>query len=144
MLAGLLFQSAYEWRRCLHRLFPVVPVALIPTSDDKCCQWNSFQYGTHLIARLLNVVGCSLVALYYLLRFTPEWLIEGDNRCDVICSHMNLSVECTHDMLPGYKSIIGNTHTDDCPGWSPVCTICIIPDQAGLGDVQRCSGWHTR
>ena len=56
------------------------------------------------------------------------------------CSHINLSVQCMHDMLPGSKSIIGNNNTDDCPGWPPVCTICIIPDQAGLGDVHRCSG----
>ena len=37
-------------------------------------------------------------------------------------------------MSLGFMFIIGRNITDDLPGWFPLCTSCIILDQAGLGD----------
>jgi hypothetical protein len=39
--------------------------------------------------------------------------------------------------------IIVKNNTDDCPGWFPVLTICIIPDQPGLGDLTDRDSFNT-
>ena len=40
--------------------------------------------------------------------FTSEWsnVIIGVKMYNVACSHINLSEECMHDVLPGSKPII--------------------------------------
>ena len=39
-----------------------------------------------------------------------------------------------HDMWLGFMSIIGRNVTDDWPGCSPSCIICMKPDHSGPGD----------
>ena len=46
---------------------------------------------------------------------------------------MKFSVENIHDISFGFMSIIGKNATDDWPGYSLSCTICICPDHSGPG-----------
>ena len=55
---------------------------------------------------------------------------------------MKCMVEYTQDKLPGSMSIIGRNNTEECPGWSSLCTICIIPDQPGRGDRTDRENFH--
>ena len=41
-----------------------------------------------------------------------------------------------------FKSIIGRDRTDDFEGCTPRCSCCIIPDQAGLGMLNRIEVFH--
>ena len=48
--------------------------------------------------------------------------------------HTKSNVEYIQERSPGFKSIMGRKRTDDSPGYFPLCTVSIMPDQDGRGD----------
>ena len=52
------------------------------------------------------------------------------------------SVKNAQDGKLGCRSIMGSNITDDLPGWCPVFTIYIVPDQVGLDSLGMISRLH--
>ena len=70
--------------------------------------------------------GLTLIDCEY---FPPQWLVICQYWCGILHSSMRV-----HDGLLGCRSIMGRIITNDRPGCCPAFTICIILDQAFLGE----------